>query len=255
MTPSTYHTHTVYCDGKSTPEEMVQAAIALGCPELGFSGHSYTPFDGSFCMTQENTLGYQKAVRQMQEAYGDRIKILLGIEQDYYSQEPTEGYDYVIGSVHYVLKDGHYLPIDASKESQIESVNQFYGGDFYSFIEDYFAVVADVYRKTGCQIIGHFDIITKFNRDGDLFDPQHPRYRAAAEKALHALLDAPAALEVNTGAMSRGYTTAPYPAPDILQRWLAAGKQIIYSSDCHHADHLLFGYDAYEQLVASCQKK
>lgn len=252
MIPCTYHTHTCYCDGKSTPEEMVREAIRLGCREIGFSGHAYTPFDGSFCMTQENTKAYIEAVRQVQKTYGDQIRILLGIEQDYYSQEPTQGYDYVIGSVHYVLKDGCYLPIDDSKESQIESVNKFYGGDFYAFVEDYFQVVADVYRKTRCQIIGHFDIIGKFNRDGDLFDTNHPRYRAAARKALTALLDAPAALEVNTGAMARGYTDKPYPEPEILRTWLAAGKQAIYSSDCHRASNLLYGYDAYESLLQSC---
>ena len=244
-----YHTHTCFCDGKNTPEEMVQEAIRLGCREIGFSGHSHTPFDDSFCMSKENTLAYRRAVRAMQEKYGDKIKIYLGIEQDYHSPESTEGYDYIIGSVHYVEKADIYLSVDESKRTQIATVNQYYGGDFYSFAEDYFELVADVYRKTRCHIIGHFDLITKFNRDGDLFDPQHPRYRAAAQKALDALLDTPAILEVNTGAMSRGYTTEPYPSRDILRQWLAAGKEIIFSSDCHSKDHILYGYDVYKKIT------
>lgn len=36
MIPSNYHTHTRFCDGKNTPEEIVREAIRLGCPELGF---------------------------------------------------------------------------------------------------------------------------------------------------------------------------------------------------------------------------
>lgn len=249
MIPCNYHTHSCFCDGKDTPEEMVLSAIALGCKELGFSGHSYTPFDGSFCMTQENTLAYRETVRALQKKYAGQIKIYLGIEQDYHSPESTEGYEYIIGSVHYVEKDGAYLSIDESKQTQIDIVKQYYGGDFYGFVEDYYALVADVYHKTKCHIIGHFDIITKFNRDGDLFDPNHPRYKAAAQKALNALLDAPAVLEVNTGAMSRGYTTQPYPEQDYLRQWLAAGKEILFSSDCHSKDHLLFGYDAYKALI------
>ncbi len=248
---SNYHTHTCFCDGKNTPEEMVLEAIRLGCKELGFSGHSYTPFDDSFCMSKENTSAYIKAVREVQEKYGDKIKIHLGIEQDYHSPESTAGYDYIIGSVHYVEKDGVYLSVDESKDTQIDIVKQYYNGDFYGFVEDYYATVADVYNQTKCHIIGHFDIITKFNRDGDLFDPNHPRYVAAAQKALNALLDAPAILEVNTGAMSRGYTTAPYPPKNILDQWLAAGKEIVFSSDCHSKDHILFGYDIYEELKAS----
>lgn len=251
MIPCNYHTHTCFCDGKHTPEEMVREAIGLGCKEIGFSGHSYTPFDGSFCMSKENTLAYIDAVRAVQEKYAEQIKIYLGIEQDYHSPESTAGYDYIIGSVHYVEKDGAYLSVDESKETQIAIVEQYYGGDFYSFVEDYYEVVSDVYNKTRCHIIGHFDLITKFNRERDLFDPGHPRYMAAARKALDALLDAPAILEVNTGAMSRGYTTEPYPTRDIISRWVSAGKEIIFSSDCHSKDHILFGYDIYETLKAS----
>ena len=35
-----YHTHTTYCDGKSTPEEIVLEAIRFGMDTIGFSGHS-----------------------------------------------------------------------------------------------------------------------------------------------------------------------------------------------------------------------
>ncbi len=248
MIPSNYHTHTSFCDGRNTPEEMVLEAIRLGCPELGFSGHSYLEAD-SASMSPENTQAYIAQVRALQKKYAGQIKILLGIEQDYYSQEPTDEYDYVLGSVHFVKKDGVYLSVDHSKAIQTENVRRFYGGDYYSFIEDYFRLVGDVYRKTKCRIIGHFDLITKFNEDGSLFDTGHPRYQAAAHKALEALMDAPAVLEVNTGAISRGYTTVPYPARDILDRWRAAGKEIIFSSDCHSKDHILFGYDQYLKML------
>ena len=40
-----YHTHTDFCDGQNTPEEMAEAAAKKGFPALGFSGHSYTDFD------------------------------------------------------------------------------------------------------------------------------------------------------------------------------------------------------------------
>lgn len=254
MTPSNYHTHTCFCDGSDTPEALVQEAIRLGCPEVGFSGHSYTYFDESYCMSREGTEDYIAAVKAVQEKFKDRIKIRLGIEMDYYADVTDDRYDYRIGSVHYVKKDGCYLPVDESKEIQIANVEQFYEGDFYGFAEDYFAAVADVYRKTQCRIVGHFDLVKKFNREGDLFDPQHPRYQAAARKALEALMAAPVALEVNMGAMAHGYTNEPYPARDILTEWLAAGKPVVYASDCHSAQRLLYGYDLYQSYVQSCRK-
>lgn len=253
MIPSNYHTHTCFCDGKHTPEELAQEAIRLGCRELGFTGHSYTPFDGRYCMTQEGTLAYIDAVKAVREKYRDQIRIYLGIELDYYSQVDTQPYEYRIGAVHYVKKDGQYLPVDRDRETFVANVRQFYGGDYYSFAEDYYRLVADVYRKTQCQIVAHFDLVTKFNRGQALFDPQHPRYRAAADRALEALLEAPVTLEVNMGAMARGYRDTPYPDREVLRKWLAAGKPVIYASDCHDAGQLLYRYQTYLEYINSCQ--
>ncbi len=245
MTPSNYHTHTTFCDGQNTAEELVQAALKLGCPAIGFSGHSYTAFDERWCMSRAGTQAYRREVAALKEQYAGRIRICLGVEQDYYSDQPTDGYDYVIGSVHYVKKGGEYLPVDESREVFADNVDRCYGGDVYAFIEDYYAAVADLYRKTGCGMVGHFDLVMKFNGDGTLFDPGHPRYTAAAEGALRALADAPVAFEVNTGAMARGLRTEPYPARAWVERLREMGKELVFSSDCHRADLLLFGHEDY----------
>ena len=128
MIPSNYHTHTNFCDGKNTPEEMVLEAISLGCPELGFSGHSYLSFGTDYCMSIENTEEYKREIRRLQEKYAGQIKILLGVEQDYFSEAPTDDYDYVIGSVHSVYKDGHYLEVDHTKKIFMDDVQKYYGG-------------------------------------------------------------------------------------------------------------------------------
>ena len=67
------HTHSILCDGKDTLEEMVLAAIEKGFDSIGFSGHSHTPFDDSFCMSLENTKGYIQAVKAVQEKYAGKI--------------------------------------------------------------------------------------------------------------------------------------------------------------------------------------
>ena len=46
------HSHTTYCDGNNTAEEMVLAAIQSGFDVFGFSGHSYLDFDDSWCMSK-----------------------------------------------------------------------------------------------------------------------------------------------------------------------------------------------------------
>lgn len=237
-----FHTHTTYCDGKSTAEEMVQKAIQLGLSQLGFSGHSYTEFDLEPCMTRTGTELYKKEIKLLKKKYKGKIKILLGIEYDYQSEELTDDYDYILGSVHYILKNGEYLCVDYSREKQIDAVNRYYNGDFYSYIEDYYSLVADLYNKTKCDIIGHFDLITKYNADGSLFDTNHPRYVAAWKTAADAILQTPAVVEINTGGIARGHVKSPYPSREIIDYFIANGKKLIFSSDCHNKDYLLCGY-------------
>ena len=73
-----FHTHTTYCDGKSTAEEMVQKAIELGLSEIGFSGHSYTEFDLEPCMTEEGTEQYKKEICTEMDAYRCSFTVCKG---------------------------------------------------------------------------------------------------------------------------------------------------------------------------------
>ena len=106
-------------------------------------------------------------------------------------------------------------------------------------------------------IIGHFDLITKFNEGGRLFDESDPRYTDAWTAALDRLTG-PAInelpekdrliFEINTGAMSRGYRTSPYPSGEILTEIARRGIPVILSSDSHDKSTLLYGFDEAEAL-------
>lgn len=243
-----YHTHTTFCDGRDTPEQLVQEAIRLGCPALGFSGHSYTPYEAAW-MPKEHILPYQAEIRRLQAVYSGQIRILLGIEQDYYSDEATDAYEYVIGAVHNLRRGGEYRPLDYTRERLIAIVDDWFGGDWYAMVEEYYRLVGDLYEKTHCRVIAHFDLIEKFNEAGELFDRTHPRYRAAALAALNRLKSAPVLFEINTGAIARGYRTTPYPAPFLLQAMQDAGVKLMLNSDCHDRRFLLCGFDQYAHLV------
>ena len=81
MPLSNYHTHTAYCDGKDTPRALVEEAVRLGCPALGFSGHSYTAYDPDCCMSPEGTQAYRREVLTLREEYAGRLDILLGLSR------------------------------------------------------------------------------------------------------------------------------------------------------------------------------
>ena len=50
-----------------------------------------------------------------------------------------------------------------------------------------------------------------------MFSMEDPVYRKAALDAVDVLLEKDRFFEINSGAISRGYRTAPYPAPVLLQ--------------------------------------
>ena len=57
------------------------------------------------------------------------------------------------------------------------------------------------------------------------------------------------ALEINTGAVARGYRTTPYPGNALLRKLREFGGEIILNSDCHHAPQLCFGFDQAVELA------
>lgn len=246
------HTHTVFCDGKNTPEEMVQAALAARMEQLGFSGHSYTPFDGSCCMSPDRTEAYRAELARLREVYRGRLRILCGIEQDFYSPQPALHYDYIIGSVHYLWRDGVYCPVDESRERLQRAVREQFAGNIYRFLACYYETLAQVKYKTGCDIVGHFDLVEKFNEGECLFSGADYRYRRPMLDALDQLLEQDVIFEINTGAMSRGYRSTPYPSAYILRRIAEKRGRVMLNSDAHSKDALMWRFDEAAQYAHSC---
>ena len=55
--------------------------------------------------------------------------------------------------------------------------------------------------------------------------------------------------EVNTGAVSRGYRTAPYPSENLLYVLKKENAKVIISSDSHDKDNIDFGLKETEKLL------
>ena len=236
------HMHTVFSDGENTPEEMVREAIRRGLDTVGISDHSHLDPCG---MSEEATLEYRKEIARLKEKYAGQIRVLCGLERDYISDD-FRPYDYVIGSVHLLtMPDGHHVSVDWTAEKQREGVEKYFGGDWYAFAEEYYATEAKVVEVTKCDIIGHFDLITKFTEQSPDFDLRHPRYVKAWQRAADVLLKTGKPFEINTGAMSRGYRTEPYPARDIREYIRAAGGKMILSSDSHRKDTIAYRFEDY----------
>ena len=250
------HTHTVFGDGKNTAEEMVLGAIQSGCSALGFSEHSPFPPVGThdgYSLLPERTGEYRAEVLRLRERYQGQLDIFLGMEQDIDSLPPDAPYDYLIGSVHNLRAGGDlWLSVDQSTESFCRYAREYYGGDFLAMAEAYYRLKAEVVERTSCQIVGHFDLFTKFNEGGRLFSEDAPRYRKAALEALDAILTHDVIFEINTGAISRGYRTAPYPTPFLLRAIREKGGRICITSDSHSAKTITCSFPAAAELATEC---
>lgn len=254
MRYSNLHTHTTWSDGRHTIEENIQSAIQKNMISIGFSDHSFTDCDTSYCMPYEQYNHYLAEIKKMGEKYADQIQVFSGLELDYYSATEEkctsfpfvrDAFDYIIASVHYIIKNGICYPIDHTPNQQKSCVNDAFGGDIYAMAQWYYDMVCEHVERVKPTIVGHFDVITKFS----LMPEDDARYQTIARSALKRTLQTCRYVEVNTGAISRGWRTSPYPNVYLLETIWEEGGEIVLSSDSHHMDHLIYHFDESVQLL------
>ena len=110
------HTHSTFCDGYHPPELTVLTAIEKGFDSIGFSGHSYMKYSPTFQKRGDHTAEYKAEIRRLQEVYRDRIEIFCGLEVEMYAEVDMSGFDYLIGSSHYLMCNGECVPFDRDLE-------------------------------------------------------------------------------------------------------------------------------------------
>ena len=246
------HTHSAWDDGANSLEEMALSAAAAGLDSLGFSIHSYMPFP-SFWTIQESRLpDYTLAVRNLRDALKGIIAIHHGVEWDLLSTMPLDGFDYVIGSIHHIHARGLESCVDNTPEMTKEYIRELFDGSADAAAEAYFAQYASLAKVAKVDIVGHFDLLTKFDETDSCFDADSPRFRAAALSAMDALVAADKIFEINTGAISRGYRKTPYPSRALLLELARRKAKITVSADAHAASDVAFGFAEAEALAYDC---
>lgn len=246
------HTHSTFDDGQNTMEEMVRAAINAGLSSIGFSAHTPLPFSAFWTIEESRLPEYFAEARRLKRLYAGRIDVCCGAEWDMLSQVPLEEFDYVIGSAHHVPIGDELYCVDHNPEETAQYLKEFFDSDADAAAETYFAVAADLARIPQVDIVGHFDILTKFDDTHGFYRPDSPRYRAAALSAVDALVSANKIFEINTGAIARGYRKTPYPSRELLLELQKRGALVTISSDAHAAGEIAFGFAEAERLALEC---
>ncbi|OEJ16097.1 histidinol-phosphatase [Brachyspira hampsonii] len=238
---SNLHTHTIYCDGKNTVEENIQYAIDKELISLGFSGHSHFYIDDT-SMSEENTIKYLNNIKKARDIYKDKIQIYLGIEGDYYSNlnkdtDKEMGLDYRIGSVHYI-DDSHnsYFPIDMSRDTFNETINHF--GNIKEVIFRYYDNVIKMIETQKPDIIGHLDLVKKYNLNKEYFTEEEDWYIEKADEVIDVIEKSKCIVEINTKLMNKNNLNAHYPNKRIIKKLLEKNVPITINSDAHQCNNI-----------------
>lgn len=241
-----FHTHTAFSDGKNTAEEVVLSAIQNGFDCIGFSDHGYTDYDLSYCL--KDTEGYIKEIKRLKSLYSDKIEILLGVEEDAGCYVNRADFDYIIGSSHYVKVNGKYYTIDESLDAFKKCLEMF-DGDHIAFAKSYFDSFCSYIKSRRPDIVGHFDLITKYDEINGYPLIKSYEYNKLAEAYVSSVANSQTIFEVNTGAVSRGYRTSPYPSENLLHIMKKNGAKVILSSDSHASDTIDHSFDMARLLL------
>ena len=246
MFNSNCHTHTIFCDGKNTPEEMVEKAIESGLESLGFSVHSPMFFENDYAVDISKLPEYYSEIELLKIKYSDKIQIYNGIELDKDSVDLSDyNFDYIIASVHQIHKNGKIYYIDYSAEVLTDCVNSEFDGSFMKMAKYYYDELVDFVTEVKPEVVGHFDLIEKFNSDKALFDRDCDEYKSIVRNAIKVISEkCPEQIfEINTGAMYRLKNELIYPSSYIMECLKEFDMKVTISSDSHAVDSLNFGFE------------
>ena len=256
-----YHTHSVFCDGNSTLEEVAKSAFDCGIKYLGFSSHSAYPATTGCEMHPENFQKYKATIEELKKQYFGKMEIFFGFEADYlpplswpdYSYYKNFNPDYLIGSVHFVwnhdVPQNGTMTVDDETEKVKNGLENIFFGDGKKMVQTYFDHQRQMLKSCDFDIIGHIDLIRKRNAALKFFSETDSWYKNELQATAKEIAKAGVVVEINTGGMSRGAIDSPYPSLEFLKILKKLDVPILFSSDAHSSEHLVYGFDVAADLA------
>lgn len=257
MLKSTFHAHSRFDDGQEELEAYIQAALSKNFSVFGFSAHAPVIFNSEWNMKQDDFDTYVATTKALKEKYKNAIEIYTGLETDFYKGctdwRKKKGIDYTIGAIHFIKNDetGVYMPMDGNLQEFEATLKDGFGGNIMALIEAYYAQIRDMLLKTPPNIVAHLDVIRKNNQNNTFFDETDEGYREEVLKTLEIISLTNTIVEVNTGGLSRGYVTEPYPSRWILEACHDMDIPVMVNSDTHHPTTIDFYFNETYAILKS----
>ena len=233
-----YHMHTIISfDGKSTPEQMVRAAVEAGLKEICFTDH-IDHVDGTIEINGELKEDLVFDLEEYHAAYdhlhAEGLKIRRGMEygitplnRELFVHDAAQNdYDFIIGSVHFVNGEDVYLPPYWEGRTQAEV-----------YLEYLQTTYESVKVHSGFDVLGHLTYICKCRGNPTKELLRYGDHRELIDQIQKELVRKGIGMEINTSGVDRcgGFL----PTADYFRRFKELGGEIVtVGSDAHTFDRV-----------------
>lgn len=237
-----YHTHHHRCGhAVGSIHDYCEAALNLGLTTFGVSDHGPAYWlDGDHAQPQTQMAcsavsGYVAEVQLERENYEGRLDIKVGLEADWIPGRTDDlkqildnnPFDYVLGSVHYIL--GRSIFARTRWDSEDAS-------DVYT-----------AYYEELCRaaVSGHFDILSHLTAVEAYGPPIDPALAGSLYPMVaDAIKESGCVVELNTsGYRKRPHADDPFPNHRLLAELVSRRVPLTFGSDCHAPHEVGFGAD------------
>lgn len=251
---SNYHTHSTYCDGKSTLKDIYDRAISFQMKSIGFASHGPLPFECDWCMRKDSFSDYRAEIEALK--LKNEIEVYAGLEVDYIPGQVgpadfKDQLDFTVGSVHFVdAFDGKHWEADNTLPQFEEGLLRVFDNDVKKAVQRYFELIREMLVRSTPTILGHMDRIKVHNMHKNFFDEQSDWYLKEVSDTLELAQQKDVIVEVNTRGLQRKRSREPFPGDFALKRIAELNIPVHLASDAHHADDLIALFpDVAEQMI------
>jgi len=242
------HVHTRYCrHATGEAADYVKSAEEKGLEYIGFADHLPLPLGfkdtgGGLAMPKDELQRYIRDVKK--ESGNSGMQIAAGIEADYlpgYEKQTGEtlkknGFDFAIGSVHFIGGWNFDYTEEAFRKGMKEYAD---AGEPY---REYYSLVKKMIGSGMFDIVGHMDLIKKFGYAPKKSEPER------IGEILDLAKKRGMAVEINTAGMDKKIGEQ-YPSEEIIGMCFERGIEITVGSDAHAPAELGRHFEKAEGLL------
>lgn len=239
MIKTDFHMHTSFStDCDTTPESMVEKAIALGLDTICFTDHQDFDFPGGENLFVFDTERYFDKMRKLQELYRKEIEIRIGVEiglqphlgEAYRRYVASYPFDFVIGSVHVVDRMDPYEKTFFEGKTDMDAYRQ-------AFLE----TLEDIRTVGEFDVLGHLDYIVRYGKEKERYY-SYAKFSDEIDEILKYLIEHGKGIELNTAGFKYGLGFC-HPHPDVLKRYHELGGEIVtIGADGHKPEHIAYDF-------------